>query len=278
VAILGVGLIGGSVARALKKGELCSHIVGYGRSRANLDAAIRLGVVDSIEKSAKAACKGADLVVLATPVETFKPLVTEIASALEPGAIVIDAGSIKGELVREIESMMPSGVRFIGCHPIAGSERSGVHASTDTLFEGALCIITPTGKTDSRALDMVSLLWESFGCMVESMDPDEHDRVYSAVSHFPHLVAYAIVNAASEEVVGSLKYAGSGFKDTTRIAMSPAELWKNICIMNRSNVSGMVGRLIDELKQMKKMLDSADGKGLYEAFNRAAETRREIGD
>lgn len=278
MAILGVGLIGGSVARALKKAELCSHIVGYGRSCANLDDALRLGVVDSIEQGAKAACKGADLIVLATPVETFKSLLAEIAPALEPGAIVIDAGSIKGALVREMEAMMPTGVSFLGCHPIAGSERSGVQASTDDLFEGALCVLTPTGKTDSAALDTVSSLWESFGCMVESMDPDEHDRVYSAVSHFPHLVAYAIVNAASAEVGNSIRYAGAGFKDTTRIAMSPAELWKNICMMNRGNVSGMIGRMIEELSRMKDMLDGSDEKGLYETFNRAAETRREIGD
>lgn len=276
-AILGVGLIGASLAAALKGKSLSSHVAGYGRSEENLGRAREKGIIDSYELDAARACEGADLVVFATPVETFVPLAEKVKGVLRKGTLVIDVGSVKGGLVYEMEKLMPDGVKFVGCHPIAGSERSGVDASNAELFEGALCIVTKTADTDESTGERVAFLWESIGCRVEYLSPEKHDRIYGLVSHFPHLAIYAMVNAAGEANHDCLKFAGPGFMDTTRIALSPSALWRSICLMNRKNLIDYIELFRNHLDTLSLYLREEDAEALHESFERARSLRERIG-
>ncbi|HTP66259.1 MAG TPA: prephenate dehydrogenase/arogenate dehydrogenase family protein, partial [Geobacteraceae bacterium] len=220
LAIVGVGLIGGSLARALReKGEV-GEIVGIGRGEANLQKAVELGVIDSWATDPCEGVRGADLVFLATPVCSIAAIVERIAPVLAPGCIVTDGGSVKEGIVAPCERLMAPGTFFIGGHPIAGTEHSGVEASFATLYEGRRCILTPTERTDGEALRKVTRMWETAGSEVVMMDVLKHDRVVGAISHLPHMVAYSLVNAVEgydrfED--GILKYSAGGFRDFTRI-------------------------------------------------------------
>ncbi|NTW57835.1 MAG: prephenate dehydrogenase/arogenate dehydrogenase family protein, partial [Nitrospirae bacterium] len=230
VTIIGVGLIGGSLARVMKAQKLAGEIHGAGRSRETLEQAIRLGVIDHMGQSSAHAVEHADLVVLAAPVGTFEPIVREIAPHMKKGAILTDVGSVKGMLVRTLEGLLPSGVHFVPGHPIAGREKHGVDAATDTLFQGAKCILTPTDRTDSGALDAVKALWAAAGMNVVLMDPDRHDHIFAAVSHLPHAAAYAMVSTVAEfssEADNYITFSGAGFRDFTRIAASSPEMWRD---------------------------------------------------
>jgi prephenate dehydrogenase len=277
VTVLGVGLIGGSFARAVRKNSLAGHIAGFGRNEERLKAAVERGVVDSYDLDPAAACKGSDLVLFATPVESFMGLARRISSSLKKGALAVDAGSVKGGLVREMESLMPQGVHFVGCHPIAGGERSGADASRAELFEGALCIITKTEKSDPRAADDAASLWSSLGARVEYMSPEEHDRVYGFVSHLPHLLAYALMSAVGDMNADMLRLAGPGFLDTTRIALSPPALWSHICMLNRENLLDCLEGFSENVKRLGRYLEEGDTEALTRAFGRAQRLREGIG-
>lgn len=272
-AILGVGLIGASFARALKKRSLCSHVRGYGRTEKNLIRAKEEGIIDSYDTDPVRTCDGADLVVFATPVGIFATLSEEVSGALKEGAMVIDVGSMKGSVAYRMEEIIPG---FVGCHPIAGSERSGIDASNADLFEGALCIITRTEKTDSAALDNASALWRALGSRVVFMSPEEHDRIYGLVSHFAHLAAYALVNTAADADKDSLDYAGRGFRDMTRIAMSSPALWRDICFMNKQNVLESIEAYTAQLQRMARHIREGDAEGLEKAFDKARALRKDI--
>jgi prephenate dehydrogenase len=274
VTILGVGLLGASVARAMKKRSLCLHVTGHGRNEDNLKRAQSLAFIDSYELDPAAACQDADLVVLATPIEMFTGLMEKIAGSLKQGAVLIDVGSVKGSLYRDIVRLTPQGVSFVGCHPIAGGERSGIDASDEDLFEGALCIITD--ETDSPALGKAEYLWKRLGSSLEYMGADEHDRVYALVSHFPHLAAFALVNTVGEGNGDALRFAGPGFMDTTRIAMSSPELWKNIALMNRDHVVELVDRYIKQLESFASCLRDNDGERLEDLMEKARALRSSI--
>lgn len=276
-AVLGVGLIGASLAAAMKGRSLTGHVAGFGRRRENLDRAVEKGFIDSYEMEPEAACRDADLVVFATPVETFSSLAGRISGFLKKGAVVMDVGSVKA-VVRELEGLMPEGVSFVGCHPIAGSERSGVEAAEPGLFESALCIITRTEHTDSSAAERVKALWEAVGSQVEFLGPEEHDRLYGLVSHFPHLAAYALVNAAGDVDSTCLRYAGPGFRDATRIALSDPALWSNICAMNGDNLVEFIKVFRENLRLVEGLLREGDREGLEETFRRARQLRESIGD
>jgi len=276
-AVLGVGLIGASLAGAMKGRSLTGHVTGFGRRRENLERAVEKGFIDSFEMDPGAACRDADLVVFATPVETFSSLAGRVSAFLKKGAVVIDVGSVKG-LVRELEGLMPGGVSFVGCHPIAGSERSGVGAAEPGLFEGALCIITKTERTDAPVAGRVKALWEAVGSRVEFLGPEEHDRLYGLVSHFIHLAAYALVNAAGDVDSSCMRFAGPGFRDTTRIALSDPALWSNICAMNRDNMLTYIEVFRENLGLMEGLLRAGDREGLEKAFRRARQLREGIGD
>lgn len=278
LAVLGVGLMGGSLALAMRKYALCGSVSGYGRTEGNLVRARERGIVDSYHMDPAEACRDADLVAFCTPVGRFESLASEIRGSLKKGATVIDVGSIKGGLVRRMEDLMPEGVRFVGCHPIAGSERSGIDDSDGDLFKGATCIITNTDRTDPDALKEVRAVWETLGSKVKMMGPEEHDRVYALVSHIPHLVAYALVNTVGDVDGSYLSYAGQGFKDTTRIASSSPDVWRDICMHNRDNMLDFIWRFRDNLDKLGNCLKKGDSEGLEEAFHRARALRALLDD
>jgi prephenate dehydrogenase len=277
VTILGVGLIGASFALAMKKHGLCSEIIGCGRREENLRRAQEKQMIDSFETDPLRACDGSDLVVLATPVGSFLDLVKKMRGSLKKGALVTDVGSVKGNLVHDIDAQMPPGVCFVGGHPIAGSDRSGIDTAAADLFRGALCIITPTEKTDKDALEAVIGIWTAFGSKIKHINPDEHDRIYAAVSHLPHLIAYELVNAVGDMESSYLAFSGQGFKDATRIALSSPELWKDICLLNRENLIESIEILKSNLDRASRYLRASDSEALVEDFRRARTLREGIG-
>ena len=277
VTILGVGLIGASFALALQKNGLCGEITGYGRSEQNLGRAKEKKIIDSFDLDPAKACGGADLIVFATPVGTFTALAEKISGALKRNAIVTDVGSVKGKLVRDMEKSMPRGVSFVGGHPIAGSDRSGIDAAAAEIFRGAKCIIPPTRDTDKGALEKVTDIWKTFGSVIRSLNPDEHDRIYAAVSHLPHLVAYEIVNTVSDMSESYLAFCGQGFLDTTRIASGRPELWRDICILNKDNLLESIEILKKNLDRVSQYLRTYDLDSLERDFKRARTLREGIG-
>jgi len=279
LTIIGVGLIGGSLARILRdKGEV-GEIIGVGRTEANLRRAVELGVIDRYTHDPVAGVEGADLVFLAIPVCSIAAMTARIAPALAPGCVVTDGGSVKGEIVAACEPLMPTGTFFVGGHPIAGTEKSGVDASFLTLFQGRRCIITPTPNTDQTALKMVVRMWECAGSEVVLMDVAKHDRVLAAVSHLPHMVAYALVNAVGDydrfdESI--LKYSAGGFKDFTRIASSDPAMWRDIAMMNRDGVLELMDFFSGYLAELRALVEKGDAPGLQDFFARSKEKRDAI--
>lgn len=276
VTILGVGLIGASLALALKEGKLCSSICGFGRSEENLRRAQSRGIIDEYRTDAASAAEGADLVVLATPVGTFLDLFSAARSGLKPGAVVIDVGSVKGPLVYDIESLMPGRVAYIGTHPIAGGDRSGIEDARADLFRYARCIVTPTENSDPDALRKVAMLWEAVGSRVEFMDPFKHDELYAAVSHLPHLLAYALVNTVGDFDERAIEYAGRGFRDTTRIALSSPELWRDITILNRENILRILDIFRNNIERIENLLKAGNHAGLGLELEKAQQLRMRI--
>jgi prephenate dehydrogenase len=276
VAILGVGLIGGSFALALKQAKACAHVAGAGRSAANLKLALERGVIDSIAADAVAAAHGADLVLLAAPVAQFPRLFRDIASVLGPKAVVTDGGSTKRDVVTAARSALGRKIaQFVPAHPVAGAEKSGAGAANADLFRDKPVIVTPLAENSDSAVKKVHDAWSACGARITRMDPEEHDAVLGAVSHLPHVLAYALVHelASRQNAAQLFSFAAGGFRDFTRIASSHPEMWRDICIANRD-------RLLDELKKYRKELDSiaklleaADGAGLEKVFAEARAAR-----
>jgi len=277
ITILGVGLLGASFAMALKKNGLCSTITGCGRNRENLQKAIERKIIDSFEQDPAAACRDADLIMLSAPVGSFPGLAKAISPALKKGAILTDVGSVKGALVREIETLLPKDVHYIGGHPIAGSERSGIDSADDELFRDARCIITPTENSDPAALKKIQLLWKAIGSEIIILTPEEHDRIYASVSHLPHLIAYAMVNAVAEMDSSYLGFSGKGFMDATRIASSSEELWNDICLLNRENIIEALALFQKNLNKLDQYLKAGDSDSLKNEFRKARALREQIG-
>ncbi|MDA8089730.1 MAG: prephenate dehydrogenase/arogenate dehydrogenase family protein [Nitrospiraceae bacterium] len=272
-AILGVGLLGASLALALKKKGISATISGYGRTEENLRRALEKGIIDSYCLDPSEAVRGADLVVLATPVGTFLEVANIIKDAVDKDSIQTDVGSVKGSLVHELESILP---RFVGAHPISGGERSGADNADDGLFDGVRCIITGTGQTDPMALGRIEELWRALGAKVERMDPALHDRIYALVSHLPHILAYSLVNTLDTIDGDYIKFAGQGFKDTTRIALSSPELWRDVCGLNRLNLLDSIKAFKKELERVETLIRESDLEGLESEFARARGLRKSI--
>jgi len=281
-AIIGVGLIGGSLGMILRRKGLADHVVGIGRRVENLKTAVELGAIDRFVADPQDGIKGSDLVVLATPVDTYEGHLRDWAQYLEPGAIVSDVGSVKGKLVERSEAAMPSGVHFVGAHPIAGKEKTGVAAGSDQLFQGARCILTPTKNTDPLALERITQLWEETGSIVLTMDPHVHDHILGAVSHLPHAAAFALMNALADmrdHHLPSLDLAGhsgGGLRDTTRIAASSPEMWRDIFLWNRDNVVSLIDRYQQSLDELKRLIASRDAAGIEKAIERAKHEREKL--
>ncbi len=280
VTIIGVGLIGGSLARVLKAKNLAACITGAGRSRETLEQALKLGVIDRMGSGPAQSVEAADLVVLASPVGTFEKIVQEIGPHLKKGAVLTDVGSVKGTLIKKIEDAVLPGAHYVPAHPIAGRERSGVAESTETLFAGRRCILTPTARTDKRALEAVRDLWVAAGADVSMMDADLHDRIFAAVSHLPHVAAFAMMRAVAELNTGTedyVQFSGAGFRDFTRIAASSPEMWKDICLMNRDNLIQMIDRYLISLNQFRREIVSADEKRLEQDLKASSDARKRLG-
>jgi len=277
VAILGVGFIGASLALAMKRHSLCGEISGFGRRETNLIRARERGIIDSVSLDLIEAISDADLIVFAMPVGTFLEKAAIMKGALKEGAVVTDVGSTKGLFVYEMEELLSPNAFFIGAHPIAGSEKSGIDTADACLFSGNRCIITPTERSSKDALDMIVTLWKTLGARIETMTPEEHDNIFGAVSHLPHIIAYEIMNTVGNINGTYLRYAGQGFRDFTRIALSSPELWRDICIANRINLLSDLDIFIARLERVKGYLLSSDAQSLDEEFGRARSLRDGLG-
>jgi len=279
LAVVGVGLIGGSLSLALKDAGAVGHVVGVGRGLPNLEAALRLGVVDSYTQDLAAGVAGADVVFLATPVQTLGAVAEQAMPHLKAGAIITDGGSVKQAVIDAIEPHLRDDVHFVPGHPIAGTENSGAEAAFATLYCDRRCILTPTGNTDAEALDRMQRMWQLVGSQVVIMDVEKHDRVLAAISHLPHMVAYALVNA-----VGSydryneniLEYSAGGFRDFTRIASSDPTMWRDIAMTNRDALIEMMEQFETFFAELKEDVAIGSGERLFEFFRRSKESRDEI--
>jgi prephenate dehydrogenase len=277
MTVIGVGLIGGSLGLTALRKRLVRTVVGYGKRRGDLQRAITTGAIDRYFLTIQRAVEEADFVVLATPLGTFEKVLHAMLPHLKVGTIVTDVGSCKGKSVEKWEAMMPPGVFFIGGHPIAGRERSGVEAATIDLFAGHRCILTPTAKTPPHVLQKVRAFWEAIGATVFEMDPLTHDRIMGAVSHLPHLVAYALMETLCHPSVAQndpVRFSAGGLRDFTRIAASSPEMWRDIFLANSQNVTRMIDLYIQTLEVLKKKISAEDGEALMEIFARAGVIRQ----
>lgn len=276
LTIIGVGLIGGSLARVCRKKGLADELVGVGRSRKNLELAVELGVIDRWSHQVEEGVDGADGVVLATPMVTIIPLAERMAPHIEAGCLVTDVGSTKVSVVEPLERLLQPSAAFVGGHPIAGTEKSGVEASFEALFDGYRCILTPTDRTDTEALARVQSLWETCGMSVVCMDPDTHDRIMAEISHLPHIVAYALIHTVtglSSNDHDAVAYSAGGFRDFTRIAASHPTMWRDICLTNREPLLAMIDRFSGSMAELREAIEGGDGEALQELFAAARRIR-----
>lgn len=268
LAVLGLGLLGGSVAAAAKQRGLAREVVGAARRPAPLERALAAGLVDSIA-TPEDAVVGADFVILGTPVGSMHKVVSSVAAYLEPGCLVTDVGSVKGSVIEAIPGLLPGGVEFVGSHPMAGSHLRGPdHAKAD-LFEGATCVVTPRAGQDDAAVQRVERFWRDVGARVVRRTPAAHDEDVAWVSHLPHLVAFAFAESLRQapDDVGTL--AGGGFRDFTRIAQSDAELWGEILSLNGKALSGPLNHFSESLAKLARALEEGDGESLERLLNQA---------
>ncbi len=276
LCIIGVGLIGGSLSLALKQAGAVGSVIGVGRSAANLDDALRLGVIDEASHDAASAVESADMVVLAVPVGTTQAVCEQIRDHLNADAVLTDVGSVKGDVVAQVEAAFGEApANFVPGHPIAGTEKSGAAAAFPTLYEGRRVLLTPLAHTAETALDRVRRMWETAGAEVETMEVAHHDAVLAATSHLPHMLAFGLVDrlARMEDSGEIFRYAAGGFRDFTRIASSDPVMWRDICMHNREALLAAMAQFEEELAELRRAIDAGDGERLFEIFTRAREAR-----
>lgn len=284
LALIGIGLIGSSLALSARAFGAASHIAVSTRRPETLARAQELSLGDSYHISAAEAVQDADLVILSVPVGASEEVAKQIAGSLKPGAIVSDAGSVKASVIAQMRPHMPDDVHFIPAHPIAGTERSGPDAGFASLFQGRWCILTPLEAQNQAAYQEAVLLltqfWERLGSKVDQMAPDHHDRVLAIVSHLPHLIAYNIVGTASdlETVTRSevIKYSASGFRDFTRLAASDPTMWRDVCLNNKDAVLEMLARFSEDLSALQRAIRWENGDALFDLFSRTRSVRHSI--
>jgi len=274
LAVIGVGLIGGSVARALRRAGKVGHVTGVGRGRENLDRARELGIIDDWTHDVGEAVRTADMVLIAVPMGAYADVFRAMADSIGERVPVTDAGSTKQHALRAARRWLPHPARFVPAHPIAGTERSGAEAAFAELFEGRWCILTPEPQTDAQALAAVEAMWRAAGCKLVRMDAVAHDECLAAVSHLPHVAAYALVNAVCKAGgEDPFRFAAGGFRDFTRIASSSPEMWRDIVLANREAVLHKMAALRDELDAVSRAIERADGEALLDMFQAAKRAR-----
>jgi cyclohexadieny/prephenate dehydrogenase len=280
IALIGVGLIGGSIALAARRGGLARRIVAATRSAETAATANRLKLVDHCGTDLAAACEDADLVIVCTPVGACGEAAKAIAPALKPGCILSDVGSVKQAVIRDMQPHVPPGVHFIAAHPVAGTENSGPEAGFAELFDGRWCILTPLPDSDAAAVDKLDAFWKALGSMTERLSPAHHDRILAITSHLPHLIAYTIVGTA-DDLCGHLnsevlRFAAGGFRDFTRIAASDPTMWRDVFLNNREAVLEVLQRFQEDLFYLQRAIRWGEGDKLFDLFTRTREIRRAL--
>lgn len=276
LAIIGVGLIGGSFALALRASGMAKHISGYGRNEANLKKALQLGVIDHYSLDIKEVVKDADLIFIAVPVGHFESILKKIKDVIKQDVIITDGGSTKCNVIKAAEAVFNElPVNFVPGHPIAGTENSGVEASFSALYQDHRVILTPMPYTSPHAIEVVSELWKSAGAQVVIMDAEHHDQVLAATSHLPHLLAFSLVNTLTtlDEKQEIFDNAAGGFRDFTRIASSDPAMWQDICLANKEALLEHLDHFTDDLAQLRTALENSDGDFLKQTFVRAKQSR-----
>ena len=280
VTVIGLGLIGSSICHAAKRGKLAGKLIGFDASDAVRARAREIGFADVIEDGLAASVADADLVILCSPVGSYKQIAQQIAPHLKPGAILSDVGSVKGAVLKDVSPFVPAGVHFIPAHPIAGTEFSGPDAGFASLFDGRWAIVTPPPGSDAAAVEALKAFWQGLGSQVDVMDAGHHDLVLAITSHLPHLIAYNIVGTAHDlEAVTEgevIKYSASGFRDFTRIAASDPTMWRDIFLNNRDAVLEVLGRFNADLDVLKRAVEKGDGQTLFDLFTRTRAIRKAI--
>jgi prephenate dehydrogenase len=280
VCIIGCGLIGSSIARAIKKNNLSDKIVSSNRSDTTNKKVIKLNIVNDSSSDTKKMVKESDLIIIATPLSSYKSLIFKVKNSLKNGAILTDVGSVKEKAMSLIEKNIPKNVSWISSHPIAGTEESGPEAGFSELFKDRWCIITPSSQAKKRDIELLRNFWKKIGSRVDIMDAKQHDYILSITSHIPHLIAYNIVNTTldinkkkKQEIV---KYSAGGLRDFTRIAASNPIMWRDIFIQNRKNASIMIDKFIENLRDLKKAIKDKNEKKLEKIFTKTKKIRKEI--
>ena len=280
VCIIGCGLIGSSIARAIRKNHLSSKIVSSNRSDSVNKKVIELKIVDDSSSDTKKMAEGSDLIIIATPLSSYEDIISKIKNSLKSGTILTDVGSVKENVINLIEKDVPANVSWISSHPIAGTEESGPEAGFSELFKNRWCILTPSKKAQEKDIKLLETFWKKIGSKVDIMEAKQHDYILSITSHIPHLIAYNVVNTSlniqdeKESVI--VKYSAGGLRDFTRIAASNPIMWRDIFIQNKKNTSKMIDKFIENLEDLKKAIENEDGKKLEEIFTKTKKIRKEI--
>jgi cyclohexadieny/prephenate dehydrogenase len=280
IALIGIGLIGSSISHAARRKGLARTIVGHAKSAATRETALRLGLVSEAYATAAEAARGADLVIMCTPVGVCGALAAGMQHHFAPGAILTDVGSVKGAILRDCQPYVPKGVHFIPAHPIAGTEHSGPEAGFATLFDNRWCVLTPAKNSDVAAVEKLRAFWEGLGSNVEVMDAEHHDLVLGITSHVPHVLAYTLVNTARhlEKVTDSevIKFSAGGFRDATRLAASDPTMWRDVFLNNKDAVLEMLGRYIEDLIMLQRDIRFGNGEAMFQLFTESRDIRRGI--
>ena len=280
ICIIGCGLIGSSLARAIKKNNLAEKIVSSNRSDAVNKKVIELKIVDDSSSDTKKMADSSDLVVIATPLSSYEDVISKIKNSLKNGVILTDVGSVKENIINLIEKNIPESISWIPSHPIAGTEESGPEAGFSELFQNRWCILTPSKKAKEKDINLLQTFWEKVGSKVDIMEAKQHDYILSITSHIPHLIAYNIVNTSlniqDEKESTIVKYSAGGLRDFTRIAASNPIMWRDVFIQNKKNTSKMIDQFIKNLEDLKKAIENEDGKKLEQIFTKTKKIRKDI--
>ncbi len=280
VCIIGCGLIGSSIARAIKKHGLSKKVVSSNRSESINKKVIELKIVDEASSDTKKICKDSDLIIISTPLSSYEEVILKIKNSLKSGSILTDVGSVKENIISLVEKNVPENISWISSHPIAGTEESGPEAGFYELFKNKWCILTPSKKSKDKDIKLLETFWKKIGSKVDIMNAKQHDYILSITSHIPHLIAYNIVNTTlnvqDTKESDVVKYSAGGLRDFTRIAASNPIMWRDVFIQNKRNTSKMIDKFIENLEDLKKAIESEDGKKLEQIFIKTKKIRKDI--